>query len=247
MRRRNPNKPIVAEASYLRDLLVVVNRAIKHASPLVESIDNVYARLDTEEEALDYFDRQYEDMIRTFKYVDVPVSKHADQVSVFNKRNLYQRAEQFGISANALKRSEKGIERKLDVWAAQNVDLIETIPETYFDDIRLQVTAAIQNGVRAETLSRHLMERVEIPRNRAVLIARDQIGKLNADLMQSRNENLGIKGYIWRSVNDNRVRPEHQDRDGQSFLWSNPPSGGHPGEDIQCRCYADPDFSSIGA
>ena len=244
-RRTNPNRPIVAEATYLKDLLKVVDHAVNHAKPLLSSVDRIYERLDTEEEAIDYFDDEFRRTVRTFKYLKVPVSNYAKQVSDFSKKKLYDKAVQFGISLTSLRKSEKGIDKKLDGWAAVNVDLIKTIPDVYFDDIRLQVTAALLNGVRAETLSKRLQDRIEIPKNRAVLIARDQIGKLNSDLVEQRNINLGIKRYIWRTVNDNRVRPDHSDREGQHFEWANPPSGGHPGEDIQCRCYAEPDFSPI--
>lgn len=45
--------------------------------------------------------------------------------------------------------------------------------------------------------------------------------------------------YIWRTAGDGDVRPEHAAREGQVFDWSNPPKGGHPGEDYGCRCVAE--------
>jgi len=46
--------------------------------------------------------------------------------------------------------------------------------------------------------------------------------------------------YIWRSRRDRHTRPTHRARDGQVFSWDNPPDGGHPGEDYNCRCGAEP-------
>lgn len=46
--------------------------------------------------------------------------------------------------------------------------------------------------------------------------------------------------YIWRTRNDRKVRSTHADREGQIFAWANPPQGGHPGEDYNCRCRAEP-------
>lgn len=46
--------------------------------------------------------------------------------------------------------------------------------------------------------------------------------------------------YIWRTVKDSDVRPAHAAREGQIFSWTNPPEGGHPGEDYNCRCWAEP-------
>ena len=46
--------------------------------------------------------------------------------------------------------------------------------------------------------------------------------------------------YIWRSTPDSKTRSHHASRDGQIYSWDNPPSGGHPQEDYNCRCRAIP-------
>jgi hypothetical protein len=43
--------------------------------------------------------------------------------------------------------------------------------------------------------------------------------------------------YIWKTVGDNRVRPEHKLLDGQERYWYDTP---HPGEEFGCRCRALP-------
>lgn len=45
--------------------------------------------------------------------------------------------------------------------------------------------------------------------------------------------------YIWRTVQDDKVRGAHAARAGKIFSWTNPPEGGHPGEDYNCRCWAE--------
>jgi len=45
--------------------------------------------------------------------------------------------------------------------------------------------------------------------------------------------------YIWCTEGDDLVRDEHAQREGKVFAWDEPPSGGHPGEDYNCRCTAD--------
>ncbi|TXH57102.1 MAG: hypothetical protein E6Q97_05015 [Desulfurellales bacterium] len=42
------------------------------------------------------------------------------------------------------------------------------------------------------------------------------------------------------------MREEHEDREGESYTWTDPPEDGHPGEAVNCRCYAEPDFSDLG-
>ena len=46
--------------------------------------------------------------------------------------------------------------------------------------------------------------------------------------------------YIWRTRKDERVRGKHAEREGKIFNWHVPPTGGHPGEDYNCRCWAEP-------
>ena len=46
--------------------------------------------------------------------------------------------------------------------------------------------------------------------------------------------------YIWRTRNDGKVRSSHADQEGRVFSWDDPPVGGHPGKDYNCRCTAEP-------
>lgn len=46
--------------------------------------------------------------------------------------------------------------------------------------------------------------------------------------------------YIWRTRGDPQVRPSHIENNGKVFAWDNPPETGHPGEDYNCRCTAEP-------
>ncbi len=46
--------------------------------------------------------------------------------------------------------------------------------------------------------------------------------------------------YIWRTRGDGRVRASHAANNGRIFAWDNPPPMGHPGEDYNCRCTAEP-------
>lgn len=53
-------------------------------------------------------------------------------------------------------------------------------------------------------------------------------------------EGLHVDRYVWRSRDDSRVRAIHAAYDDHIFFWSNPPEGGHPGQDWNCRCTAAP-------
>lgn len=51
--------------------------------------------------------------------------------------------------------------------------------------------------------------------------------------------------YIWRTRRDGKVRSAHAEREGQIFSWDDPPEGGHPGEDYNCRCTSEPYFPEV--
>lgn len=46
--------------------------------------------------------------------------------------------------------------------------------------------------------------------------------------------------YLWRTVGDDKVRGAHVMRNHRLFRWSEDLPGGHPGEDYNCRCWAEP-------
>ena len=46
--------------------------------------------------------------------------------------------------------------------------------------------------------------------------------------------------YIWRTKGDDKVRSKHAEREGKIFNKHIPPEGGNPGEDYNCRCWAEP-------
>lgn len=46
--------------------------------------------------------------------------------------------------------------------------------------------------------------------------------------------------YIWHTAGDDRVRESHAANAGKVFAWAHPPGTGNPGEDFNCRCWAEP-------
>lgn len=82
--------------------------------------------------------------------------------------------------------------------------------------------------------------------NHAKLIANDQTGSIVSQLDSYRAKRAGARKYIWRSMEDNRVRPKHRELDGTEQVYGNPDGGDDgqmPGEPIRCRCVALPVFN----
>lgn len=146
------------------------------------------------------------------------------------------------------------VAKPLAIARAESTALIKTIPENHF----AQVTRAVIANFKGETfeegsLTARLRALGPITDRRARFIARDQTAKLVSSLNEVRQSGAGITGYIWRTSKDNAVvgapgndaKPnalhgDHFSREGKVFLWSKPPSDGHPGQPIGCRCRAEP-------
>lgn len=134
---------------------------------------------------------------------------------------------------------------QLAMFVAFNTDLITSLKDDTIKKVSTIVYQGFQNGTRAEDMSEEILKFVnpEVGNTsaRARLIARDQVNKLNGQLTQLRQADLGIERYRWRTMGDDRVRKTHEVKDGNIYSWDDPPADtGHPGEDIQCRCYAEP-------
>lgn len=147
-----------------------------------------------------------------------------------------------GVDLNTL---EPNITAHVQGWVADNVALIKSIPQQYASDVESKVLGAVRSGTRWEQLAPEIEDRYGVSTRRAQLIARDQVGKLYGNLNEERQTALGVTGYVWRTSQDSRVREEHEEREGETFQWDEEPEDGHPGQAVNCRCYAEPDFSGI--
>jgi SPP1 gp7 family putative phage head morphogenesis protein len=112
-------------------------------------------------------------------------------------------------------------------------------------DVSETIEQAHAQGLRVEELRKTLMDRFGVSKSRADLIARDQVLKLNGQVNQHRQQQVGIMEYTWSTSRDERVRDAHQDLQGKTYRWDTPPDVGrgrnlNPGQDYQCRCIGIP-------
>jgi SPP1 gp7 family putative phage head morphogenesis protein len=143
---------------------------------------------------------------------------------------------------------DKGLASKVEHFVAENVSLIKSVQNDLHDRVEKIVTRAIVEGRPHDVVAAEIEERFGVSESHAKLIARDQIGKLYGQVNVARQKELGIKRFIWRTVNDERVRDEHSqyeedsdpDRGGTPFSFDDPPDGELPGIPIMCRCTAEP-------
>jgi SPP1 gp7 family putative phage head morphogenesis protein len=180
---------------------------------------------------------------------DIPFNKTTSASVIGNKTNAWNDKEwkkilKSGLGVDAFQR-EPWLNQELNSFVKENVGLITKMEEDLLSDVEGTMQRSIRAGESSGNVAKKIQERVNVSKSRAKLIARDQVGKLNGQLTELRQTNIGVEKYIWRTAEDERVRESHKRNNGKKFSWDKPPSTGHPGQDIQCRCWAEPDFTPI--
>lgn len=137
------------------------------------------------------------------------------------------------------------IERALDGAIKENVDLITSIPEKYFADVRERIHESVVGGRNMRQATKNLEEVHGLTRSRAALIVRDQNNKVTALVHKLRQKQVGITKAQWiHTTASMQARPEHEawgdegaiydvdtgmysDED-DDFVW--------PGTPVNCGC-----------
>jgi len=192
-------------------------------------MESVFDRLPTMFTATSKFnDRQFRLVVKGGTGLEIPATTGASGLPAI------QRA--LGIDVY---RAEPYLEPLRNAWVSRNIDLIKTLPAKLHPELTGIIDRGVANGLSVKQMQDQLIDRYSVTESRAKLIAQDQILKANSELTRHRMESVGVDEYIWRTMNDSRVRPEHTEREGERFKWSDPPDGGHPGMAVRCRCRAE--------
>ena len=258
-RRRLPQQiyPRTIEMEYARALLQLVDAARAAFGPLLSALPRLTAaaaaarRVDDEggndDEARRLIDTAKQALANAVRPVDLEAlaRRFADRTSTYQRDQLRRQTRAaLGADVFAHDRALPAIVRH---FTAENVALIRDLPEQIARQIEQAVTRAFASGTPHSQLAEQIDARFDVGESRARLIARDQIGKLYGQVNAARQQDLGVTSFVWRTVHDERVRPEHAALDGETFRYDDPPDEGLPGEAINCRCTAEPDFSTIRA
>jgi len=168
----------------------------------------------------------------------------ANGVNTWNDRE-WRKAMRSVLGVDIFQR-EPFLNDTINSFVKENVALIKSIPEKYLNDVASSVQRGVRAGETSKTIALDIEKRTKVTRNRAKFIARDQVSKLNGQLARLRQTNVGVDDYTWRTALDERVRATHKANEGRKFKWNKPPAvTGHPGEDFQCRCIAEPNFDKL--
>lgn len=155
-----------------------------------------------------------------------------------------------GIDPSAIMQ-EEGLQDFVTASINRNVQLIKSLPEEYFKEIETIVYNGITSGARYSTIAKEITAKVGSAnsklKNRIKTIARNEVTKINSQMAVRRSEELGITEGIYRTVQDERVRPCHAELEGVRYelkkgAWSKTCQKWIiPGvTDVNCRCSYSP-------
>ena len=243
--------PRNAETTYARDITSYVTIAIELVRKrLMPSLDRIFAasasflkgdRADDYAEIISeiFGGIEIEFEKRTKRSARVAACGVAGRVADTSQRELGRYVKSL-IGVDVVQ-SEPWLAPFAELFIESNVGLIKSIPDRLFGEVRSMVEDAAVTGRRPEAFAKDIEERFGVSESRAKLLARDQVGKYNGQLTAARQQRLGIRSFIWRTSQDERVRESHRIKEGQRYEWQDPPHDtGMPGADYQCRCTASP-------
>ena len=234
--------PMSLEREYARELVKYVRKVRdickRHVSVMVD------AAMWNAIHADDWTEEQTEEIDKDIT-AEEEAAITAIILAMFNRVKTFNRRQQENIFRSIFGSTPKEIskedyEKIRQIWVNQNIELIHSIDRRTLESIRYalseNIIRAVDRKILIEELTESIMNMAEVNEKRAALIACDQVGKLNSQLTQLEQMNQGVDSYIWVTMGDSRVRPAHREREGKRFYWDSPPSGGHPGWAIRCRC-----------
>lgn len=134
--------------------------------------------------------------------------------------------------------SSTQIKPAIDVAVQRNVALIKGLSDDVAKRVEVAILDLASRGASTKEITKALQDIGGFTKSRARLIALTETAKFNGQLNEIRQKQAGITKYTWSTVGDSRVRPSHRARNGQTFSWDDPPSGGPPGSEPRCRCVA---------
>lgn len=255
---RYPRNQEQAYTRYLRSMVRLLRAKVKeHVASIVDSIVEEALDKDLPSGAIRQDAGWWDQLIAALRKVERdmlgPEQNVIDSLKTLgqdnNKHNLteWRRLIRSAYGVNPAEENPERFQNLLEDWALTNARLIRSVPAKVTGQIAEAIQEALLEGKSIKETKDDIYDilddRIDVSDSRIELIARDQVAKLNGQLTRERQEDAGVERYIWRTVGDERVRDSHVLVDGHEFDWSNPPietDGNHPGEDFQCRCWAEP-------
>lgn len=148
---------------------------------------------------------------------------------------------------------DKNFDDVLKLIIERNVQLIKNVSSQTITNIENIVYDAMTTGEGWYGIQKSLYHQKEISAKRVKLIARDQTAKANQTLSELTQREAGVKFFMWRTAQDERVRERHRELNNKIYKWGDETERlpvieirkgvkihGYPAQAVNCRCQALP-------
>lgn len=139
----------------------------------------------------------------------------------------------------------------------RNAEIIKTIPQNFANKMTKYIAEESIKGRRASDIAEDIKKRFPQGEANINLIARTEVSKTSTALTQARSEEIGLRWYVWKNSEDERVRHSHEGmgaNGGVLINWNEAPDPEklfpekgvrpygeyHAGCTFNCRCYPEP-------
>ena len=269
--------PKAIEAEYARDIIALVLPPLRSAlAPLLAALPGLVASARAESRRQDAGEgararqllgdaaERLRTAVKPVK-VEALAREFASHVSTYQRIQLGAQVKAaFGVDVNP--GADKKVAAQIDGFVHHNVHLITTVPERLLDRVEGRVHRALTAGDLSEDVADDLRDAIGdelgVSERHLRFIARDQAGKLHGQIAKARHQALGVKRFVWRTSEDERVRgdpdglypraePSHYELNGHTFRYADPPQPDGaddpltPGSDYQCRCTGEPVLDDV--
>lgn len=257
---KNIGKNAIADAFYRK---AIEKEFIKYIEAFYNDLQGVYGVLQVNNaiktpkvsvnRVLDVIKKYKGVKLRIFlKNSDKIIRKWLKKASQFTNKNiqdvLYEMAgKEITLNYN------RDYDNILKLIIDSNVQLITNVSSQTLTNIENIVFDGMTTGGGWGEIEKTLKEQKVVADNRIKLIARDQTAKANATLNELQQRDAGIKFFMWRTMEDERVRERHKPLDGKIYKWGDIEERlpiidklkgkiihGYPSQAVNCRCVALP-------
>lgn len=165
--------------------------------------------------------------------------KYITRAFTYTDKTFSQALKESGFSVEF--KMSAAMKDALNASISENVALIKSIPENYFQKLEGIVMRSYAAGGDMQQSVKEIQSLYPITKNRAILIARDQNNKATAVTTKARQLEIGITEAIWmHSHAGKNPRQDHVAANGKKYNVAEgcKISGKFilPGQEINCRC-----------
>lgn len=164
-------------------------------------------------------------------------------------KTVKYKTEELAINPNKFRNPlvQKQMDEILSQKSKEAANLIKGITDKQSDVLSNKIRDAYLKGKTTDEIKQIVKKTLKVGDGRAANIGRDQTNKLAGLINSERQKKIGIKEFTWRTKKDQRVRDSHEALEGKPFDWITGAQGlldmassRFPGDDPNCRCWAEP-------